>query len=92
MKTRLRKLLAPVLTPLESGEGEYRYKSSHRKILLAVGTLFMVLSVVSAVAAYYAQQAGAWLPFLVFFGVGSVCVIVGSLGSDRAVAKLWGNR
>jgi len=28
----------------------------------------------------------------VFFGIGFVCMTVGFLGNDRAVAKIWGNR
>jgi len=27
----------------------------------------------------------------VFFGVGFVCLIIGLLGTDRAVATLWGS-
>jgi hypothetical protein len=28
----------------------------------------------------------------VFFVVGVVCIVVGAVGSERAVAKLWGSR
>jgi len=92
MKTQLQKLFSPVLNLFEKGDGEYRYKSSHRTILIVVGALFLLLSLVSLTAAFYASQAGAWLPFIVFFVAGAVCEIVGFLGSDRAVAKIWGNR
>ena len=92
MKEQLRKLFSPLLDLFESGDGEYRYKASNRKILIAVGVLFLLLSLVSLVAAIHAMQPGAWLPFAVFFVVGAVCEIVGFLGSDRAVAKIWGNR
>jgi hypothetical protein len=92
MKTHLRTLFSPILRLFESGEGEYRYKPSYRTILIAVGGLFLVLSLVSLAAAAYSNQAGAWLPFVVFFAAGAVCEIVGFLGSDRAVAKIWGNR
>jgi hypothetical protein len=76
----------------ETGDTDYNYKPSHRTILIAVGILFLVLSLVSLTAAIYTGQLGAWLPFLVFFSAGSVCEIVGFFGSDRAVAKIWGNR
>ena len=92
MKAQLRKVFSPILNIFEAGDTEYKYKPSHRTILIAVGALFMLLSLVSLVAALYAAQAGAWLPFLVFFLAGAVCVIVGFLGTDRAVAKIWGNR
>jgi len=92
MKAHLKKVFAPVLNIFETGEGEYKYKGSYRTILIAVGALFLLLSLVSLAAAFYTAQAGAWLPFIVFFVAGSVCEIVGFLGSDRAVAKIWGNR
>ena len=92
MKAQLQKLFSPVLNLFETGEGEYRYKRSHRTILIVVGALFLLLSLVSLAAAFYAAQAAAWLPFIVFFLAGAVCEIVGFLGSDRAVAKIWGNR
>ncbi|KXJ52515.1 hypothetical protein WNY58_07995 [Neptuniibacter pectenicola] len=92
MKTRLRKLCAPILNIFESGEGEYSYKASHRKILMYMGLLFFVLSTFSGIAAIASEQLGGLIPILVFFLIGVVCVIVGFLGSDRAVAKIWGSR
>lgn len=92
MKTHLKKFFSPILDMFEAGDGEYKYKASYRTILIAVGALFLLLSLVSLAAALYTAQPGAWLPFIVFFAVGSVCEIVGFLGSDRAVAKIWGNR
>jgi hypothetical protein len=92
MKANLRKIFAPILNIFEAGDSDYRFKSSHRPILIAVGTLFLVLSLVSMAAAIYTAQAGAWLPFLIFFSAGAVCAIVGFLGSDQAVAKIWGNK
>ncbi|VAW74868.1 hypothetical protein MNBD_GAMMA15-1176 [hydrothermal vent metagenome] len=88
----MRKLFLPILNLLESGEEEYRYKESHRKILLVVGGLFLFLSAVSATAAIIASQLGGLIPFLVFFLIGLVCEVVGLLGSDRAVAKIWGSK
>ena len=88
MKASLRKACLPILRVFESGEEAYAYQSSHRKILLVVGGLF--LPIISAVAAVYASRPGAFIPFTVFFLVGLVCEIVGLLGNDRAVAKIWG--
>lgn len=92
MKAYLRTVFSPVLRLFESGEGEYKYKPSYRTILIAVGALFLLLALVSLAAATYTDQPGAWLPFLIFFCASAVCEIVGFLGSDRVVAKIWGNR
>ena len=92
MKNSLRKLFLPILSIFESGEGEYSYKESHRKILLIVGALFLILSAVSAILAISSSQMGGLIPFLVFFLVGFVCEVVGLLGSNRAVAKIWGSK
>lgn len=92
MKNKLRKFLRPILAIFESGEGEFDYKSSHRLILKVVGSLFLVLSTISLVAGIVASQMGALLPSLVFFLVGFVCLVVGFLGNDRAVARIWSRR
>jgi UDP-N-acetylmuramyl pentapeptide phosphotransferase/UDP-N-acetylglucosamine-1-phosphate transferase len=92
MKSTLRNLFHPILRLFEAGEGEYRYEKSHRKILLAVGGLFLFLSAVSAALALASSQWGGLAPVLVFFLLGLVCEVIGLLGNDRAVAKIWGNR
>lgn len=91
MKSKLQELFSPVLDYFESGEGDYSYKESHRTILVVIGILFLLLSLVSLAAAIVTEQIAAVFPFLIFFSAGTVCVIVGGLGSNRAVAKLWGN-
>ncbi len=92
MKTILRKTFQPILHIFESGEGEYRYEKSHRKILLTVGVLFLLLSIVSAVLTIISSNIGGLIPFLIFFLVGLVCEVVGLLGNNRAVAKIWGSK
>ena len=92
MKQALRKLFSPILSIFEEQEGEFVYKPSHRLILKVVGSLFFFLSVASLVASIQAGQLGALLPVIVFFGVGVVCMVVGFLGTDRAVAKIWNSR
>lgn len=92
MKDTLRALFAPLLGLFESGDGPYSYKPSHRTILLAVGGLFLLLASLSLFAAIAAAQAFAFFPFLIFFAASLVCLVVGGLGSDRAVARIWGNR
>lgn len=92
MRNLLRKLFAPLLKYFETGEGAYSYKDSHRIILIVVGGLFLFLSVVSTSIAISTANFGGLLPGLVFFLVGLTCEVVGLLGSDRAVSKIWGSK
>lgn len=92
MKDILFKIFSPILQSFEKGEGSYTYRPSHRTILIVVGLLFLVLALVSVFFSIAGGQLGAILPILVFSTVGLVCVVVGSLGSDRAVAKIWGSK
>ena len=92
MKHRLRQLFSFILKPLESGQVGPSYKDSHRTVLKLVGVLFLVLATVSIGALVYTGKIGALIPALVFLGVGATCLVVGALGSDVAVSKMWGNR
>lgn len=80
-----------ILRHFEKGTDPYAYKPSSRNILLVVGVLFVGLSGASL---YFSIEKADWsaiVPVLVFFCVGAVCLVIGLLGSDRAVATLWGN-
>lgn len=90
MKNTLRQLCRPVLAYFEKGELAASFRPSHRKILLAVAALFLVLFGVSLYLALSAGQLGALIPVVAFFVVSSVTLIVGSLGSDVAVSRIWG--
>jgi isoprenylcysteine carboxyl methyltransferase (ICMT) family protein YpbQ len=92
MKFAFRKLFSPILNYFESGEGEFNYRKSHRTILIIVGGLFLFLSSLSALMAMDAAQFGAFIPIVIFFVAGFVCILVGSLGNDRAVATIWGRK
>ncbi|MFT2090951.1 hypothetical protein ACMUMK_08155 [Paraglaciecola sp. 2405UD69-4] len=93
MKAMLTKLFWPILKFFEVGQEPPNYKPSHRLALNVLGYLFMFLSGVSAVSAFYSEiSIGALVPIIVFFTVGFVAVIVGSLGTNRAVAKVWGTK
>lgn len=92
MKDALRKLFAPILNHFEEGDDSYTYKTSHRQILIIVGTLFLSLGLFGAFISFFAGQPGGLIPTLVFFLVGAVCEIVGILGSDKAVANIWKSR
>jgi len=92
MKDSFRKVFLPLLNIFESGDADYQYKPSHRKILLVVAGLFITLSIVSATAAIVSAQIAGLIPCAIFFVVGVVCGIIGLLGNDHAVAKIWGNK
>jgi len=91
VKQLIRTIFSPLLNLFESGDSPYLYKSSHRKILIVMGVLFVGLG--SLVFAFAQGQDPAYLfPVLIFGGSGIICVVVGTVGSDRAVAKIWGSR
>ena len=92
MKDTLRKLFAPILDIFEGGEEPYNYRPSHRSILLAVGCLFLILGMISVYFGSIAGGTGAYIPTIVFALVCIFCFVVGGLGSDRAVAKIWGSK
>ncbi len=92
MNQILRKIFSPILNIFESGTEEYAIKPLSRKILITVSVLFSVL----ASAVFYLMpdnaDAGYFLPIIIFGGIALVGFIVGFLGTDRAVAKIWGSR
>lgn len=92
MKKPLRKLFSPLLNCFEAGKGEYHYRQSHRTALIVAGGLFLILSSVSLWAALTAAQTGAFIPLVVFFTASVVCLVVGTLGTERAVATIWGSK
>lgn len=92
MKDLLRKIFSPILRFFEGGNEDFSHNPSHRKILLAVGALFILLTVVVGYFLQYQADKGFYFPIVLFFVVGCVCLIVGGLGSDKAVARIWGNR
>ncbi len=93
MKKMLTTLFWPILKFFEVGQEPPNYKSSHRLALNVLGALFIFLSGVSAVSAFYSEvTVGAVIPVIVFFLVGLVALVIGSLGTNRAVAKIWGTK
>jgi drug/metabolite transporter (DMT)-like permease len=92
MKNTLRKLFSPILNIFEAGDEPYLAKPLNRKILIAMGLLFTAL--VSVVIYFSIQQGelGYAIPAVVFSTISLVTLVVGFLGNDRAVAKIWGNR
>ena len=91
MVNLLRKLASPILKPLEAGDEPYSYKPLSRKVLIAVSVLFTLLATLILISAL-GNDLGYLFPVMVFYGVGLTGIIVGLLGNDRAVAKIWGNK
>lgn len=90
MKDLLRTLFRPILAPFEK-EGQYVYKKSHRVILVVVSAMFFFLASLS----WFLSPAGSveyLFPVLIFGGAGFVGLVIGVLGKDVAVARLWGSR
>ena len=92
VKKTLRALFAPLLNVFEQGDEPFAYKSSHRTITIAVGSLFLMLSVALLIVGMTVGETAVAIPGVVFFAVAVVAYVVAFLGSDRAVAKLWGSR
>jgi len=91
VKRILRKVFSLILNPFESGDKPFAYKSSHRVILIIMGFMFSGL----AVLVYWFAQGKDYtylLPVVIFGGGGFLSLLIGSLGTDRAVAKIWGSR
>lgn len=92
MKKLLRRLFGFILYFFESGDESYRYKPLNRKILIVVGVLFSGLAAGSAYVAGQLADVQFFIPVGIFGLAGLVCLVVGLLGNDRAVAKIWGGR
>ena len=92
MKNQLRKLFFPLLNIFEKGDEPYHYKPLSRIILLVIAFLFSGLAALVVYLSPDSDDMGYLIPVIVFSGVSIVGFIVGLLGNDRAVAKIWGNR
>ncbi len=92
MKQLLIKLCWPILSFFETDVVAANYKKSHRVALNVMGALFLLLSVVSAGAFTATKDLGALLPVIVFGLVGLIALVVGTLGSNGAVCKIWGTK
>lgn len=92
MKAHLRKIFWFVLRFFEKGDEPYTYKPLNRIILVVIGFLFLALSLIVFLVTSDTEGYGYLIPLVVFFSVGFVSLIVGLLGSERAVSNIWGNR
>ena len=92
MRDPLRKIFWFILKYFEDDTQVYAYKPMNRIILLVVGFLFSALAIFTFIFSASSEGMGFLIPVIVFLVVGLTCLVVGLLGSDQAVAKIWGNR
>lgn len=90
MKSLFRSIFSPILNIFESGNEEYLYKKSHRVILIIMGLLFTGLASLVYILAE-GEDIGYLLPVVVFGSVGLLSLLIGFIGEDKAVAKIWGS-
>ena len=92
MKQILRSVFSPILNIFEKGEEAYAYKSLNRKILIFMGAVFAGLT--ALVLKFIPEGVGIsfLIPVTVFGSVAIVTLVVGFLGNERAVSKIWGHK
>ena len=92
MKNTFKTIFSPILNIFEKNNDEFIYRSLNRKIVLFISSVFFLLAF--ALPAYMSQliEMGYWFVMLVFGALSTVGLIVGILGTDKAVAKLLGSR
>ena len=90
MIQQLRKLFAPVLRPFEKNSENYRPANWKRPVVCLISIILTALAIAVPLVAPPDVRSGAFLPTIVFGGMGLVGLLVGLLGSDHAVAKLLG--
>lgn len=92
MKKILRQAFCPILENFQGGDEEYHYKKSHRVILIAIAIMFSILSFTVGFMAHDSDSPGYYIPTVVFGLVSLVTLIVGSLGTEKEVANMWGSK
>ena len=92
MTDLLRKLFAPILDIFEKNNGEFVHRSSNRKIVVFISSVFALLAFGSPIYMPELIDMGFWFVMIVFGTLSVVGLVVGLLGSDKAVAKLLGSR
>ncbi|MCK4863902.1 MAG: hypothetical protein KAT06_00610 [Gammaproteobacteria bacterium] len=92
MKNQLKNIFSPILNIFEKNNNEFVYRSLNRKIVLFISSVFFLLAFALPVFLPQLIEMGFWFVMLVFGSLSLVGLIVGLLGSDKAVAKLLGSR
>ena len=91
MRQLLRSVCYPLLNIFERGDEDFVHRPMNRKILIVVSTMFSILA--SAIILFAPKDdLGFLIPVVIFYGVGFTGLIISFLGTDRAVAKIWGGK
>ncbi len=92
MKVLFKNIFSPILNIFENNNNEFIYRSLNRKIVLFISVVFSLLAFALPVFLPQLVQMGYWFVMLVFGALSFTGLVVGLLGSDKAVAKLLGSR
>ncbi|WP_111642893.1 hypothetical protein [Marinimicrobium alkaliphilum] len=92
MKSALRNVFGFILNPLERGDDPYHVNPWGRKVLLILASVFGLLAIAVLWFRQPGSDVGYFAPVVIFGLVSATGLIVGLLGNDRAVAKIWGNK
>lgn len=92
MKDLFKKLFFPILTIFEKNNDEFIFRPLNRKIVLFISIVFSLLAFALPAFMPNLIKMGYWFVIIVFGTLSIVGLIVGFLGSDKAVAKLLGSR
>ena len=92
MKAQFRKIFSFILGPFESGTEAYEYKPLNRKILLVLSSMFFGLAMLVLYLTPKGSNLDYALPVIVFSVIAILGFIIGLLGHDRAIAKIWGSK
>jgi len=92
MKQLLKNIFSPVLNIFENNNDEFIYRSLNRKIVIFISIVFFLLAFALPVFMPTLIKMGYWFVMIVSGAISFFGLIVGLLGSDKAVAKLLGSR
>ena len=92
MKNLFKNIFSPILNIFEQNNDEFVYRSLNRKIVLFISVVFSLLAFGLPAFMPKLIELGYWFVMIVFGALSFVGLIVGLLGSDKAVAKLLGSR
>lgn len=92
MKNLLQVIFSPILNIFENNNDEFVYRSLNRKIVIFISLVFATLAFGLPIYMPQLIEMGYWFVMIVFGLLSLVGLVVGLLGSDKAVAKLLGSR
>lgn len=92
LKLTARRVAAPLLDPLERSDKPHVNTPHSRLILWVMSLLFLALAAALVLFLPAGTDAAYLIPVSVFALLGLFGSTVAWLGSDKAVARVWGSR